>query len=203
MEGGPRKICYTVSPAGIITGLSEAAWLDAAGAAASILAPGAVVGRPLMDFLWGEEVRASYRAFHEALLLGLMDEVVIIGFCDTPACRREHRLALRPEDCAGQATIRYTSTILSEVPREPVEVLNAPTDGTPGAGGALLKICSYCKRTRLPPGSPGGTWISSSLYQQHGGSLDVRLSHGICPACKDEFVLPVLQRLKERRGGAA
>jgi hypothetical protein len=202
MEGGHREICYMVSQAGLITALSEETWRAAAGDAAFVPAPEDVVGRPLTDFLWGEEVRASYRAFHDALLQGLVDRVVIMGFCDTPARCRAHRLAICVDRSGGEAALRYTSTLLSEVDREPAEVLNAPADGTPGASGALLRICSYCKRTRLPPGAQEGTWIPSSLYQRHGGSLDVRLSHGICPTCQETYVRPVLQRLKGRRGGA-
>lgn len=201
MTTSAQTICYSVSEEGIITSLSEIPWLVFAKAnAGSALLPAAVVGHPLEEFLWGDEVRASYRIFHEALLKRVVNDINILCQCDAPTVRRIHRLHIGLGQSNNRQTLCYTSTIVHEFSRPAVPILLAPTDKTPGATEALLIICSYCKRMSLPPvAEEERTWIPAWLYEKHCGDLNIRISHGLCRDCKERHINPVLAKLQQRR----
>lgn len=183
------QITYTVNVAGIITSVSEPAWSHFAGANDSSLRPESVVGRPLQQFIAGEETFASYRGFHEALLNGRLAEVAIHCQCDGANVRRASLLVVRVERDAPEPLLRYTASILSEVERSPVSLLDAV------GGEAVVRICSYCRRVRALSW-PTGLWVTAEAYEASGGLADVQLSHGICRECRERVIDPILRGMQ-------
>ena len=64
----------------------------------------------------------------------------------------------------------------------------------------LLPICSYCKKVR----DDRNYWQQVETYIE--GHSDAQFTHGICPECRDKYVEPELERLRQVRrsteGGA-
>ncbi|MBI2015862.1 MAG: hypothetical protein HYS77_10050, partial [Candidatus Rokubacteria bacterium] len=62
----------------------------------------------------------------------------------------------------------------------------------------LLPICSYCKKVR----DDQNYWQQVEIYIE--GHSDAQFTHGICPECREKYVEPELERLREiRRTGEA
>jgi len=59
----------------------------------------------------------------------------------------------------------------------------------------LLPICSYCKRVR----DDRDYWHELDTYLAHAGA---RVTHGICPDCYRDVVLPELEERSSERGEA-
>lgn len=194
-------ITYSVTPSGIITAVSEPTWARFAGEnrGGPVQDPTAVVGRPLFDFIAGQEVIASYKAIHEVLLQGLLPEVSILCHCDAPDRLRLQEIKIEIDLDAPAPTLRYTSSILEEKPRQSVALLQGPASRHTGAI-TTLTVCSYCMDVHIPPGAASGLWISLTAYAAQGGVTEAAISHGICPPCRARIVNPMLARLRERRG---
>jgi len=64
----------------------------------------------------------------------------------------------------------------------------------------LLPICSYCKKVR----DDRNYWQQVETYIE--GHSDAQFTHGICPECREKYVAPELERLRQVRrateGGA-
>ncbi len=133
-----------------------------------------VVGKRLLDFVRGEEVRMIYRTFHQ---LAWKDPDRTIRFdyrCDGDLVRRYMKMEIR----AIEDRIRYVSTIEREVPFDRPIALDYA-----GREGEFLLMCAWCKRFVYPRES--GNWreleeIFSIAPEQFS------ISHGICPACLEE-----------------
>ena len=99
-----------------------------------------------------------------------------------PFDREELRLRLR----AGQRILELQAN-LNERVRELEEALTRVRQLQ-----RILPICSYCKKVR----NDRDYWEQVEAYiSEH---VDVRFSHGICPACYDSKVKPELDRLKRK-----
>lgn len=134
-----------------------------------------VVGRPIWDFIEGDEVRHLYRL--------LVDRVraegrpVQLPFrCDSPELRRYMELDIAPE--LGKS-LWFSARLLRAEPRQKVAILDpsAPRSET------FLKICSWCKRIVVR-----NDWLEIEdgivrlgLFEE--GPLP-RLTHGMCPDCE-------------------
>jgi len=99
-----------------------------------------------------------------------------------PFDREELRLRLR----AGQRILELQAN-LNERVRELEEALTRVRQLQ-----RILPICSYCKKVR----NDRDYWEQVEAYIAH--HVDVRFSHGICPACYDSKVKPELDRLKRK-----
>lgn len=209
MSAQPRSasgdlISYTVNAAGIITSVAEPAWSQFARANQGEGLE-RVVGRPLWEFISGAEAQESYRLFHEALLSGRAEQIVLRYQCDGPAVRRAMQLELRLLRGGVEPQVRYTSTVLGEEARRPVAVLGAKAMGARAPGGAagegatVVRICSYCRRVSVPG---GGVWLAAEVYEAQGGSSDVVLSHGLCRECREGIVDPIVRQLRDSSAAA-
>ncbi len=57
----------------------------------------------------------------------------------------------------------------------------------------LLPICSYCKKVR----DDQNYWQQVETYIE--GRSDAQFTHGICPDCREKYVEPELERLRQIR----
>jgi DNA-binding response OmpR family regulator len=60
----------------------------------------------------------------------------------------------------------------------------------------LLPICSYCKKVR----DDRNYWQQVETYIE--GHSDAQFTHGICPDCREKYVEPELERLRQQRRSA-
>lgn len=51
----------------------------------------------------------------------------------------------------------------------------------------LLPVCSYCKKIRAEGGNPKDRDAWSSIEEYLSDNLDTRVTHAICPDCRDRF----------------
>ena len=61
----------------------------------------------------------------------------------------------------------------------------------------LLPICSYCKKIRDDKDAEDHEWLTLEDYVSQ--RAEVQFSHGICPSCHRDFVLPQLEALRRER----
>lgn len=57
----------------------------------------------------------------------------------------------------------------------------------------LLPICSYCKKVR----DDQNYWQQVETYIE--GHSDAQFTHGICPDCREKYVEPELEKLRQRQ----
>jgi hypothetical protein len=134
-----------------------------------------VLGRPLWDFIAGEETRDLYRA-----ILGRVraeDVSVIVPFrCDSPAFRRWMRLVMTPGE---RGAVRFDGLLVRKLERIHLGILDT---GLPRSRREL-PMCSCCKRVRLGP-----DWLEpeDAVARLHvlGAEPYPRLQQVVCPSCR-------------------
>lgn len=132
----------------------------------------AVLSRPLLLFVAGQEMRQV-----TAMLLARVRSgaVVSLGFrCDAPSERRH--LVLDAHAQGG--IVRCTTTLLRAEPREVPPLLDPERLRTDEA----LSVCGWCRHVRA-----ADAWLEVEAAVEcldlfDGGPLP-RLTHGICPDC--------------------
>lgn len=148
-----------------------------------------IIGKPLMEFIHGEETRSTYERFCEAILTGRRDSISLVHNCDAPGVRRHVRLSIRP--FFRNATIVgavFHNIELSAAPRPPIELL---LNGTAeGMEQTCLAICTFCRNVRLESDPRFADWMRAEEYYRRGGSSRVLLSHAICDDCQKGIVEP-------------
>lgn len=143
-------------------------------------------GRRVMEAVSGETVRSFYQRAHQAAVSGGR-RIAFTFRCDAPDVERRMKMAISPlrlrEEVVG---VLYQSTVLHERARPPLRFLEAAAalkqyseDQAP-----LIASCSFCAKIAWPPGSDG-PWIEPEAYYRAGGISEVRISHGVCPACAE------------------
>lgn len=139
--------------------------------------PDGVVGRPLWEFIEGEETRQLYRDLFERVRAGRRPGPIPFR-CDAPAERRFLELRLTP---LSHGEIELISTIVRREPREPVRLLDVHVTRSDD----VLRICSMCKKVVVPP----ERWveIEHALVELElfEGDAMPGLTHGLCPPCCD------------------
>ena len=151
----------------------------------------AVLGRPLWDFIVGQETRHIY----ELMLakVRMLQVTLQVPFrCDSPGCRRFMEMQISPE---AQGGVRFTTWIVRLEHRAPVGLLEASEDRS----SEFITICSWCKKVQIAP----GTWAE---VEEAVRALDLfasprlpQLTHGMCPSCK-EFYMQQLAELDQQVG---
>jgi hypothetical protein len=89
----------------------------------------------------------------------------------------------------------YQSQIVTEAPRLPLGLLSMERRAAPGIAYRpedLVVLCSFCHDLAWPVGATeqDQTWIRIDEYYRRGGSGEVAVSHGVCPACMDRLITP-------------
>jgi hypothetical protein len=142
--------------------------------AASLCGP-SVVGRPLFDFIAGEETQRIYQWL--LTRVRALDAPILVPFrCDSPDMRRRMRLEIGPLRNRG---VEFRGVFLASDFRPYLRLLarNVPRSG------ALVVSCSFCLRVRLLDGA----WIEAEDAVVRMGLLTreetPRLAYAVCPAC--------------------
>jgi hypothetical protein len=190
MEG----VCYVVDSEGVISVVGRPRWRAFAeqNNASRLGAASNVVGRSLLDFVQGEEVRQSYRSFTEELQSGRRQSVSFEFSCDAPEKSRRMRMCITPILAGGRISgFLFQSVLLEENLRPPIDLFDPQVLMAELAAARqlpILKMCSYCQFVAAPSVSVDAEWVSAETYYRRGGTSEVRMSHGICPGCMTERV---------------
>ncbi len=196
---GMEGISYVVGSDGCILACGHRNWSRFASENGGdhIADPGAVVGRPLLDFIEGDEVVSVHRGYMSRLLAGSIDAVTFEFRCDAPDVRRDLWMSIRPLGLAsGAAALLYQSIVLDELSRPPMnlfdfEALRARTSER--SAKPIVRLCSYCAKAAVPSSADEDPiWMAPEEYYRSGGASDVRISHGICADCHRRHVAPFL-----------
>lgn len=186
-------IVYLTDSEGTILSVGQPQWkefLEKTG----FLSSGAeeVIGTNLFTRITGDDVRASYRRLHESVYQGDKPRVTFQYRCDGPEVKRQVRLSISRVDLDEDHTaVLYQSQVLSEVVRPPIGLLDP--DLILGVLSdervyPIVTLCSFCQKVAWPLGESrqdAREWILPEDYYSRGGHSEVRISHGICPACVD------------------
>lgn len=186
-------IVYVVSPEARIIAWSPIAWNRFAieNGATELTDPANMVGRNLLDFIAGEEVRNSYRLFHDLLLTSARETIELDYRCDAPGVGRELRLSIKGIFVGVRpAGLLYQSIPLEEYPRQSAGVLRRRPAGWKPHGAPMVSMCSFCKRVQYTPGNLHGQWMPIEDYYLAGGTDDVALCYSVCDECDEQLIRP-------------
>ncbi len=158
---------------------------------AALLDGQGVIGHSMFDFISGDDVRATYQKFFTALRSGAARRARLMSRCDSPTVRRELWIvitAVQPGSVVDGFLVQ--SLTVSETVRPPVDLFDFQAmleRSRRDKALPILAMCSYCQDVRYPSGSSerDGTWLPAEDYYHLGGDANVRISHGICPACEE------------------
>lgn len=172
MNNAISKIYYVVDDQGTILDIGGdwQEFIDKSGVEdGQSMADYNMIGKNLFDFIANETVRDLYRELHRKALEG---EICKFSYrCDGPDVARIARMELAP----NKIGVKYTSTILKEMPHEmdgPISI-NRERD-------LLVRMCSICKQTQIP--ERGDEWfpVEEYLKRLH---IPHTLSQSVCPKC--------------------
>lgn len=183
-------VAYLTSLSGVILEIGVSGWEAAASAAAGrlTLPVSDVLGRSVFDFIQGEDVAGVCRRIQTHVASGGR-HLAYEYRCDAPDLRRQMRLSVSAVRAPpGDVRLLYQSQVLSAVERpwmslfEPERIVAAR-----GAESALpiVGVCAFCHDVRW--GEAAAPWAPPERYYAEGGRADVRVSHGVCPRCRDSF----------------
>lgn len=185
-------ICYALDLEGNIVGVGPDNWNRFANLAGDTT-PGAraVKRRNLFDFIAGDQVRDQLRDVMDKLISGTATDWVMPYRCDAPDTKRNMRISLRPIK-NGEAVIGFLfqSVTLDESQRPPLDIFEfMKIEETLKKEGEfpLVSMCSYCQRVKDGLHT-SGEWTEAETYYANGGTSRVRLSHGICPNCRETAI---------------
>lgn len=180
-------IAYVTDRQGVITAIGETNWTRFARENdASDLSAQSVLGRNLIDFVTGQEVRDQISAAMEHLAVDPRSRWVQPYRCDSPGRRRFMRQSITPiffeQDCVGFV---FQSIELWSEQRLPIELFDFRRMEQRAAEDPdlpLVTMCSWCQRVRFEPVT-GARWMEAEDYYAAGGTSKVRLTHGVCEDC--------------------
>jgi len=149
----------------------------------------AVVGKPLLSFVDGEETRQLY----DSLLTLVRNEqraVSVVFRCDAPDRRRYMTLRIAAE---GDRRVSLTARIDRVKPRPRLEFLARTMARTK----ELLVVCGWCRRVNV-----GEEWFELDEAAADLGLFTATalpgVSHGICGDCSEEASLELGEKPRAR-----
>lgn len=163
--------------------------------------PSYLFGRPIFDFIEGEDVRDAYRRVFDVVEKNYLKACTVIFRCDSPTLQRTMRMAVT---MISRQYFLCQSILLSEseVRRPPIALFDfrAQTANRQSSGNLpLLPICSMCQQIRvMSECSPNGEWISAEEYYSRGGATKVLLTHGLCPECSVRWKAEWLKQARKK-----
>lgn len=137
------------------------------------LAGSAVLGKPLMSYIWGLEARHLTHALIErAAAAGAPLSVPFR--CDSPGERRRMRMIVTVDDVG----IEFRTRVEAAEERLPAALLDRRIHDREG----LLTVCAWCKRARA-----NDAWMEIEAAAEALRLFELprvpALTHGICDAC--------------------
>lgn len=136
-----------------------------------------IVGQSIWDSISDLTTRELYAALLTQVRAGRRVE---FGFrCDSPALRRDMRMALTAEG----DRVAFESRVVSVSPRATQPIW----DAAQLRGSDLLTVCGWCKRVRVGP-----QWLEAEVAIPVLGLFQSRampqLTHGMCADCVAAFM---------------
>jgi len=189
-------VAYLVDRSGSILAVGQPGWSSfAAENGAEHLAAESVIGQSLFSHVAGDAVRQSYRDMHAAVCSGRRPRIVFRYRCDAPDFRREMQMSISAVfGHDGQAAALYHSQMVAGQHRPSMDLLSYSLAGNSPDSMAVpaVVVCSYCHDVGQEAASAdgGGVWDSLEDYCGRGVTGEVRVAHGICPACNRRIVDP-------------
>jgi hypothetical protein len=176
---GPDEVRYRIDADDRLVRLG-AAWDRFARAnGAPELARGRVRGRGLWEFITSIEARHLHKRLLEAVRAGRAIRALPFR-CDSPDTRRFMEMDLLPR---ANGAVEYRCRLVRAERREAVALVMAAAGGT----GALVKMCSWCKRVEVTPGA----WRDVEAAVRELGLLEQDptpgVTHGLCPDCRTRY----------------
>lgn len=187
-------IAYAVDRDGVIIACSHNRWegFALANDGAELADPSSVIGRPLLDFIAGDDIKAHYARVLETVLGGEGGAVAFSYRCDGATVQREGRLSVTPIlGAAGIAGALFQSVMLHESARPAMPLFDFKArarDLEKARSLPLVEICSYCASVNKPHDAAEENWVSAEAYYAQGGISEVSISHSICPPCFDRLM---------------
>ncbi len=172
MDGSP-EIVYRINDRDEITFVSESWDRFADQNAGDAVLSARVLHHSLWDFIADATTRELYRQVLVRIRAGT--HLSFTFRCDSPACRRllEMTVERHPE---GGVVFRSRTLSVEDRPAQPLLGVVA------GGDGALLRICSWCKRVDVH-----GRWAEVEDAVRELGLLEAAqppgITHGICEDC--------------------
>lgn len=182
-------VAYWTDLDGVIGEVAARGWREAAaGFGAPGLTAASVVGRNLFDMFDGPRVRAVYLDLHRAVASGARPRVTFTCHCDAAETVRQMRMTIGAIVDAGAVRgVLYHSQIVDQRQRPPLsllarsDALRQIRDDT----APIVTLCGFCQQVQVPGGD---VWVEPEDYYRLGGRSEVRLSHGVCPACEHALI---------------
>lgn len=195
---GLDGVAYFVDPEGRLTAFGTRQWKDFAecNGAADLADCRRLIGRPLLDMVRGDTVRRSYKDIFRTLSSGDREAVRFEFRCDAPDVERRMRMSVSTIRHGQQmAGFLFQSLILREDSRPPVDIFDASVLRAEVADGAnlpIVRMCSFCQQVSTASDEQSSEWVEPKVYYQMGGDGKVRISHAICPTCREERIEPLI-----------
>jgi len=190
-------IVYLIDADGIILAVGGEAWRRFAEEnSAPWLAPESVVGTSIFSHIHGGGVQDTCRKLHDAVCQERRPAVTYGYRCDAPDAERRMRMSISPvRDRSGSVMALYQSQVVTEAPRLPLGLVSMERRASAHVAyrrEQFVAFCSFCQDLAWPIGAeePDQIWIKIDEYYRRGGSTDVVVSHGVCPACLARLLAP-------------
>ena len=184
-------ICYTTDLAGVIQAVGFPNWDKfSRDNSAPDLAASSVIGRNILDFVNGDEVKQQLAKFMDEIASGKRARWIVPYRCDSPDRTRKMRLSITAIQDDGKTTdgLLFQSILLAEAGRPAIGLFDFEARQQMWANESLpiLAMCSYCQMVKDADHSKD-EWVAAEAYYAMGGTSEVRLSHGICPPCLERM----------------
>lgn len=173
-----RKFIYRIDENNIIVYVNEE-WLEFARENKSAgLTRESVIGTSLWKYINDIETVHIYESLIERVKMN-GNPVIVPYRCDSPQRRRfmEMKIYQIPANF-----IEFQNFILREEPRKLITLI----DTAAPRNGKILELCGWCKKVLTPEG-----WVEIEEAMQLLKLFNIpklpKISHGICPACKQNF----------------
>jgi len=173
-----------------ILALGGGAWQSFAreNGAPHLAAPDGLIGRDVLDFVQGSPVRRTYERHLGMLATGERAALRFEYRCDAPDRLRRMRMCMSAVRVGGDLYgYLFQSILLSEETRPPIDLFDPAAIQAEAAQHAqrpIVTLCSFCHRVANDD-PDAAAWIDPESYYQAGGTSRVRVSHGVCPDCRD------------------
>ncbi|MGM0453776.1 MAG: hypothetical protein ACQERN_11485 [Thermodesulfobacteriota bacterium] len=138
-----------------------------------------VIGKPLMDFIVGDELRHLYGVLMEKVRQS-RQQITVPFRCDSAKIRRYMQMRIQ---AMPSHALCFESTILIEEKRPEMPLLYPDDAGDSGHRQGLLVMCSWCKAVNVG----NNRWVAVEQAVDRLKLFDCRhlpqISHGVCPSC--------------------
>lgn len=179
-------VCYICAFDGEILAVGEKNWREVVSSNTTYTdRPSAVAGTNIFTHISGPAVIDAYKSYFAAIESGSSNHISFTYRCDTPHLRREMRMNLSAIHGDGRpSAILSQSLLIDERERPPISLFDFERYRSAEASLPIVTLCSFCQHVKMD-----GAWVAPEQYYHHGGTDQVRISHGMCTPCYNERML--------------